>query len=495
MANRSLPADLFGPIDSRRKFGASASGAKRRLALPVSLIEPAVFAGDFALLVGTSALGGIVYIRLSLGSVGDVRPFLGVGALTFAYCASFLAARGDYRIKNLVNRRRQMREITLAWLSVVLVLLSVAFTLKIAEAFSRGATLTFFATGWLSLLIWRRFVGGYIADSLANGGFAERKVILIGEKAQLVSSSVLVQLRSCGYKPVSTFAFTEHDIDADGMASSLRSRLGAVIEVARHEEVNDIFLLVAWNHDRCIENILSFLAVLPVTVHLVPDQNVARFLEYPTVNIGAGWTTALRRAPLTNLECTLKRVADLTLSGVALILLSPMMLMIATVVILDSPGPVLFRQTRNGFNGKSFSILKFRTMRVLENGTVIRQATRDDPRVTHFGRILRRTSLDELPQLFNVLRGDMSLVGPRPHAAAHNTEYERRIATYAYRYHVKPGITGWAQVNGYRGETKTIDLMAKRVELDLWYIHHWSTWLDLKILFRTFIRELRPTGY
>jgi undecaprenyl-phosphate galactose phosphotransferase/putative colanic acid biosynthesis UDP-glucose lipid carrier transferase len=183
------------------------------------------------------------------------------------------------------------------------------------------------------------------------------------------------------------------------------------------------------------------------------------------------------------------------LAGGALVVFSPLMLITALCIRLDSPGPVLFRQTRNGFNGKSFSILKFRTMRVLEDGPVIRQATRDDPRVTRLGRVLRMTNLDELPQLFNVLRGDMSLVGPRPHAAAHNNEYEERIATYAFRYHVKPGITGWAQVKGYRGETRTVDLMEKRIEHDLWYINNWSIWLDIKILMRTALVGLQRSAY
>ena len=140
------------------------------------------------------------------------------------------------------------------------------------------------------------------------------------------------------------------------------------------------------------------------------------------------------------------------------------------LIKLDSKGPVLFTQTHNGFNGRSFRIFKFRTMSVFEDGPQIRQATRNDPRVTSVGRWLRRTSIDELPQLFNVLGGSMSLVGPRPHAVAHNTEYERIVANYAFRYHVKPGISGWAQVNGFRGETSTVKLMEKRVELDLWYV-------------------------
>ena len=134
-------------------------------------------------------------------------------------------------------------------------------------------------------------------------------------------------------------------------------------------------------------------------------------------------------------------------------------------------------------------------MHVLEDGGTIRQATRDDPRVTRIGRWLRRTNIDELPQLFNVLYGDMSLIGPRPHAAAHNSEYEKLIANYAFRYHVKPGITGWAQVNGFRGETPSPDVMEKRVDLDLWYISNWTFWLDIKILFRTLMLGIQPTAY
>ena len=178
-----------------------------------------------------------------------------------------------------------------------------------------------------------------------------------------------------------------------------------------------------------------------------------------------------------------------------LLLLSPLMLLTALLIKLDSHGPVLFFQTRNGFNGRAFRIVKFRSMNVLEDGSAIRQVTRSDPRVTRLGRWLRRTNIDELPQLFNVLNGDMSLVGPRPHAVAHNNEYDKLIANYALRNHVKPGITGWAQVNGYRGETLTADLMSKRVELDRWYISTWSIWLDIAILFRTLIVGLQPAAY
>jgi exopolysaccharide biosynthesis polyprenyl glycosylphosphotransferase len=234
-----------------------------------------------------------------------------------------------------------------------------------------------------------------------------------------------------------------------------------------------------------VEQVLDVLRILPLPVRLVPDENIERFLATPMLEVGTTWAAELKRAPLSVAEQALKRVFDVLAAGIGIILLSPLMLTAVLLIRLDSKGPVLFTQTRNGFNGRSFRILKFRTMSVLEDGPQIRQATRNDPRITSVGRWLRRMSIDELPQLFNVLGGSMSLVGPRPHAAAHNSEYERLVANYAFRYHVKPGISGWAQVNGFRGETPSVDLMERRVELDLWYVTNWSFWLDVRILWKT----------
>ena len=193
---------------------------------------------------------------------------------------------------------------------------------------------------------------------------------------------------------------------------------------------------------------------------------------------------------------TAKRFFDLSLAAAGLFTLLPLMLVTALLIKLDSRGPVFFLQKRNGFNGKTFDIFKFRTMHVLEDGPEVKQATRDDPRVTRIGRWLRRSSIDELPQLFNVIKGEMSLVGPRPHATSHNSEYEKLIANYAFRHHVKPGLTGWAQVNGYRGETRRVEQMKQRVEYDLWYINNWSPGLDLRIVLRTVLVALRQdTAY
>jgi Undecaprenyl-phosphate glucose phosphotransferase len=268
-----------------------------------------------------------------------------------------------------------------------------------------------------------------------------------------------------------------------------------VRDLSRNHKVECVFLLISWGNRAAIEQLLVALGVLSIPVYLLPDRDVAHFSGRRIINIGTTRSAELKRAPLTPGEQTAKRIIDILLAALALVMLSPLIGLVALAIKLDSRGPALFVQTRNGFNGRPFRIYKFRTMFVLEDGPVVRKATKNDPRVTTLGRLLRRTNLDELPQLFNVIAGDMSLIGPRPHAAAHNSEYERIIANYAYRYHVKPGLTGWAQIHGFRGETLTVDRMVKRVEFDLWYINNWSVWLDLKIMLRTLMLGLQPTAY
>jgi exopolysaccharide biosynthesis polyprenyl glycosylphosphotransferase len=213
----------------------------------------------------------------------------------------------------------------------------------------------------------------------------------------------------------------------------------------------------------------------------------------------SGWgrlaSIEVQRAPLTLAEKAQKRALDIAVASVALILLLPLLLCVAVLIKLETKGPVLFKQHRNGFNGRVFKIYKFRSMTTTDDGAVIPQATRNDARVTRLGRFMRRSSIDELPQLWNVLVGDMSIVGPRPHAVAHNTDYNCRIAKYALRHHMRPGLTGWAQVNGYRGEPPQLSLMEQRVEHDIWYINNWSIWLDIRIMLRTIHMLLQMSAY
>ncbi|WP_246812462.1 exopolysaccharide biosynthesis polyprenyl glycosylphosphotransferase [Microvirga sp.] len=193
-------------------------------------------------------------------------------------------------------------------------------------------------------------------------------------------------------------------------------------------------------------------------------------------------------------EYDFKYISDIGLAALALIFLSPLLLIAALAIRLDSKGPAIFKQTRTGLRGFTFEIYKFRTMSVLENGPSVQQATTDDKRVTRIGRWLRRTSIDELPQLLNVIRGEMSLVGPRPHALAHDQYYGQNIPDYSGRFAVRPGITGWAQVNGSRGETRTIADMQRRIELDLWYVRNRSCTLDFRVLMRTIVLEIAHRG-
>jgi Undecaprenyl-phosphate glucose phosphotransferase len=260
------------------------------------------------------------------------------------------------------------------------------------------------------------------------------------------------------------------------------------IEIAcRNIAPDDVILLLPWDSNALMSAIVRGLSVLPVSIHLAPHRSVPWF-DDPIINrIGSATAIRLARPPLSLRDRIIKRMTDIVLSAIGLICFIPFFLVIAFAIKRDSPGPVLFRQQRYGFNQDPFRIFKFRTMSVTEDGHVIVQATQNDARITRVGAFLRKTNIDELPQLWNVLCGDMSLVGPRPHALAHNRMYEEEIALYARRHNVKPGITGWAQVNGHRGETETTEKMKDRVEHDLYYIDNWSFGLDVKILILTVV--------
>ncbi|MFZ3357248.1 MAG: exopolysaccharide biosynthesis polyprenyl glycosylphosphotransferase, partial [Xanthobacteraceae bacterium] len=279
---------------------------------------------------------------------------------------------------------------------------------------------------------------------------------------------------------------------AETRRAALDRDLAEAVASVRALKPDAIYLLLPWSAteiiDRCAETFLA----LPVEIHLGPEQILHKFDEVELVKVGPLASLQLTRLPLTRAEVVQKRLFDLLFASLALLASTPLILLVAILIKLDSPGPIFFVQRRYGFNQQPFRIIKFRTMRTLDDGALVLQATRDDPRLTRIGRWLRRWNVDEIPQLFNVLSGDMSLVGPRPHALSHDHDYERRISLYARRHNVKPGITGWAQINGYRGEIDTDDKIRKRVEYDLFYIDNWSLWLDLKIIARTL---LSPAAY
>lgn len=261
--------------------------------------------------------------------------------------------------------------------------------------------------------------------------------------------------------------------------------LGEVNAYLSRHSVKDVFIALPLSSQPRITRLLASLQDSTASVYLAPDVFGISVIQGRLQDLGGVPVVGLLETPFTGVNELIKRLSDIVLAGAILLLISPLMLLLAAGVKLSSPGPVIFRQRRNGLNGEEIIVYKFRSMSSADDGVVVRQAQRHDPRVTPFGAFLRRTSLDELPQFVNVLQGRMSIVGPRPHAVAHNEQYRRLIQAYMLRHKVRPGITGWAQVNGLRGETDTVGKMQARVEYDLEYLRNWSLGFDLRIIART----------
>lgn len=464
--------------------------------LPFDLVQPLAIVADLAIILVASLASAASYQLLVLHEPLHLRIPAALAILVAANFCTFTATQQNYTPLNLSNFGRQIRYVTLDWLIIVALLTLVAFALKIADNFSRGETLSFFVLGWLSLTIFRAVLSDALTKALRSGSFSQQNYVLISQAGQVLDLPALSELHQCGYRPAKMFEVEENELASDESCDVLAGKIGDVILENTGSPVDSVYLVMNWDRPQHIERMLKALRVLPVQVHLLPDKDVGRFLLGKVDGLGPAFSIELQRSPLTRIERVVKRIVDIVIAATMVILLLPILAMTALLIKFDSKGPVLFRQRRNGFCGNPFYIYKFRSMRVLQDGGHVPQATRDDPRVTRIGRWLRQTSIDELPQLFNVLKGEMSLVGPRPHAVAHNDHYRTIVANYASRHHVKPGITGWAQVNGLRGETPTLDSMAKRVEYDLWYVDHWSLWLDIKILLKTLLLAYRqPTAY
>jgi Undecaprenyl-phosphate glucose phosphotransferase len=283
-------------------------------------------------------------------------------------------------------------------------------------------------------------------------------------------------------------------VQATNSADQTSSDLGtlrSVAEFVRDNNSAEILLAVPWQDGARIDFLREQIRFLPVSAKLLPDGQIRKLSNFASSARQRILSIELQRAPLSATERMVKRTIDVVLAMLAIVFFMPAFVLSAFAIKLDGPGPVIFRQSRKGFNGHQFTMYKFRTMTVQENGDSVTQAVRNDPRVTRIGKLLRLSSMDELPQLLNVLMGQMSLIGPRPHALAHDNQFEKVLGDYAFRHHVKPGMTGWAQVNGLRGATPTLDLISRRVTLDLWYINNWSLWLDIQILIKTFFEVLR----
>ncbi|WP_445216148.1 undecaprenyl-phosphate glucose phosphotransferase [Bradyrhizobium sp. Pa8] len=458
-----------------------------RLRFPHAVAGYFCAAVDLLVIIASSILGCSIYQAFSSLVVSRLDAFALSGSIAAILYLWMAHAAGFYQFSSIVSSHTGYRKIIIRWLVVGLLLAVLAFLLKVGAIFSRGSILSFVALAATLLPVARWAVTRAIKGVVSEGLLVGRRAVLVGSQDELAALDGEQLLRHFGLSEIDRLTLPSPSLSMMQLNRSELSVLNLAMESARQKGAEEIVLAVSWSEPRRLELVRERMRASPLPVQLLPDQIVRDLTRNLTFAWQPNFAIEIKRGPLSRVEQFLKRGFDVVGALVLLLLLWPPLLIAAIAIKLDSAGPVLFRQRRNGFNVRPFRILKFRTMTVAEDADKVVQATRFDRRVTRVGRHLRRLSVDELPQLFNVLKGDMSLVGPRPHALVHDIQYGEVLSDYAFRHHVKPGITGWAQVNGFRGETRQLEQMQRRVELDLWYINNWSLLLDLKILFRTSI--------
>lgn len=445
-------------------------------------IEPLAMAADVIVILMSCLLAGAL-------SGADSHAFgkaFGAAIVIAALFVGLMKMRELYRPLELLALRNQMRAVTGAWVQVLVLLAAAVGALGMGHNILRGASLLA-VIGLGALVLLRVGLKRTLVKGLNGRKFAGRTVVLITDQPKSSTTGLEHMLATLGFTVARRFALPPAEAGL-----GYRKRLCAsVIDHVSGSDVDEIFIeadLKRWLELRALA---SELRVLPSHISFSPAGPAAEVLRRPGRALGGEVCIEFQRGPHTRLEYAAKRTLDLVGASLALALLAPLLAAAAIAIKLDSPGPVLFRQQRCGFNRRNFAIRKFRTMRVLEDGENVVQALPADKRITRVGKWLRRASVDELPQLLNVLDGSMSLVGPRPHALAHENQFDKAVRNYAFRRRVKPGLTGWAQVHGCRGPTPTLAAIERRVEYDLWYIDNWSLRLDLTILLQTPLEVLR----
>lgn len=396
-----------------------------------------------------------------------------------------------YRSWRTDSFRAMLTTTALAWVSVCVLLLLVGYFSRLGHEYSRLVVGSWFLSTLAVLGCWR-FAMRRVLQYLRVHDRNTRSAAILGitptglQLARDLEQHPELGIRLQGFYRIPGIASVETSLA--GAASLMTGPAGDLEEAlaaARSGELDLVYIALPISEAKRIGELLAAFGDTTATVHLLPDIFGANLLQSRWHRIGSSAVLSIYDTPIQGINEWLKRLEDVVIASLALVMLSPLMLLIAIGVKLSSKGPVIFRQRRYGFCGNTIEVWKFRSMTTQENGAKVVQATRNDPRVTRFGAFLRRTSLDELPQFINVLRGEMSIVGPRPHAVAHNEQYRSLVSGYMLRHKVKPGITGWAQVNGWRGETDTLEKMSKRVEYDLDYIRRWSLFFDCYIVLMT----------
>jgi Undecaprenyl-phosphate glucose phosphotransferase len=394
----------------------------------------------------------------------------------------------------------QVRLATTAMLGTVLVVATIGFLTKTGDDISRLWAVIWLGWVILAFMATRSIITSVYRRLEADDNFVRCHVLFSTIENLPLLASVIQRwetLMTRSDRLAGIFIDRPNDVPSDFAGRHLitGSFHDFLLWHGRDYMDRAVLVLPPDDHKR-LEPLLERFGTVALDVDLIAGAVDLRWATRPVGKVAGLPSVRVMTRPLDARQHMVKRVEDIVIAGIALVVLSPIMLLAALAVKLETPGPVLFRQQRHGFNNQTFNVLKFRSMRHnAVQPSEVKQATRRDPRITRVGAFLRKTSIDELPQLFNVLRGDMSIVGPRPHAIQHNDHFANRIRSYLGRHRVKPGLTGWAQVHGYRGETETLEKMEKRVEYDLYYVDNWSLTLDLRIVLLTVRCVIHSNAY
>ncbi|HHJ37909.1 MAG: undecaprenyl-phosphate glucose phosphotransferase [Methylothermaceae bacteria B42] len=433
-----------------------------------------------------------MYLALKLFSYPFDIQYLYVaiaGIVLYRFFAEYFEVYHTWRGEYFYS---EARRIAYAWFSAVAVLVVVLFLLKRTEPLSRLAIGLWTVNTFLLFLALH---GGrrVIASALRMQGRNTRTLAIVGANdiglrlERTIRNMPWLGYRFLGYYEDRKAVPDRRRIDGVHVVGTLEG----LYRDAKAGRVDHVYIVLPLSAENRIRAIIDELADSTVSVFFVPNFFVFNLIQARWNTLQGIPVVSVYDTPYDSVDVLLKRLEDLILGSIFLAITAIPMLFIAIGVKLTSPGPILFKQRRYGFNGEEIEVWKFRSMRVCEDGDRVIQAKRNDSRITPFGAFLRRTSLDELPQFINVLQGTMSIVGPRPHAVAHNEYYRKLIPGYMLRHKVKPGITGLAQINGFRGETETLEKMKERIKYDLDYIRHWSLWLDFKIIFLTAVTVIK----
>jgi len=484
----SLPHDraqLRAPWSDRPASELLCNGSVQNKAVRFGSLEPA-----HVTLAKQSILPSVVVLALAVCVLACGQSlslqFYALGLVAFLITAQVFSPLDLGNSPDTQRTRKILPRILLEWSCVVAVLVFLSTSFKLTSFFPRDIMVSWFLVTPVALML-ADSLRKPIAKWLASDRGVVQRYIIIGANEVGVELARRIEQSHAGEKFFGFLDYRSAERAAQGLNQSVRGNCAArdFADFVRTHAISRVYLALPISMSPRIEELLRELRDTTASVYFVPNLFAFDLVQARCVEINGMPAFSICDSPLQGMSGFWKRVLDVVFALIALVFASPVLLAVALAIKHSSPGPILFKQRRYGLNGEEILVYKFRSMTVCEDGPVVAQATEKDSRVTPLGAFLRRTSLDELPQILNVLEGKMSFVGPRPHAVAHNEEYRKLINGYMIRHKVRPGITGWAQVNGLRGETSTVEKMHLRVQYDLDYLKNWSLWLDLKILVST----------